>query len=236
MMWNADTQGGSAFLSSREAEARRHAGLVMSLARRFAGRAEIADLYQAGCVGLLRAIDRYDQSRGTTFSTFAVPIILSEIVAYLRGSGPIHVPRPVRELAQKCRHAQDSFRAELSREPQATEIAARLGIDAADVVYAMESEAHVYSLFDQVSFDHESLELHEVLPGDLGVETSVCESIALSDALSALSEIERRVVAMRFFEERTQAETASLLGISQPQVHRIEKAALLALRRSMEGE
>ncbi len=111
------------------------------------------------------------------------------------------------------------------------------GIDAADVVYAMESEAHVYSLFDQVSFDHESLELHEVLPGDLGVETSVCESIALSDALSALSEIERTVVAMRFFEERTQAETASLLGISQPpQVHRIEKAALLALRRSMEGE
>jgi len=142
----------------------------------------------------------------------------------------------VRELAQKCRHTQDSLRAELSREPQATEIAARLGIDAADVVYAMESEAHVYSLFDQVSFDHESLELHEVLPGDLGVETSVCESIALSDALSALSEIERTVVAMRFFEGRTQAETASLLGISQPQVHRIEKAALLALRRSMEGE
>lgn len=220
----------------REAEVRRHAGLVMSVAHKFAGRAEIADLYQAGCVGLLRAIDKYELSRGTAFSTFAVPIILAEILAYLRGSGPLHVPRPVRELAQKCRYAQDSLRAELSREPQATEIADHLGVDVADVVLAMESEAHVSSLFDHASSDHDSLQLLDIIPGDPAIDARVCESLTLSSALSALPEIQRRVITMRFFEEKTQAEVAVSLGISQPQVHRIEKAALVGLRHAIDGE
>lgn len=226
----------SSSASLREAEVRRHAGLVMSVARRFAGRAEIADLYQAGCVGLLRAIDRYEPSRGTAFSTFAVPIILSEILGYVRGSGPLHVPRPVRELAQKCRYAQDSLRAELSREPKATEIAAHLGVDVADVVLAMESETHVSSLFDQISSDDDSLELQDTLPGDPAIDARVCESLTLSHALSALPEIQRTVIEMRFLEERTQADVARSLGISQPQVHRIEKAALVKLRHALGGE
>lgn len=226
----------SSSTSLREAEVRRHAGLVMTVARKFAGKAEIADLYQAGCVGLLRAIDRFEPSRGTAFSTFAVPIILSEILAYLRGSGPLHVPRPVRELAQKCRYTQDSLRAQLSREPQVTEIAAHLGVDAADVVLAMESGASVSSLSDQVSSDHNSPELLDTLANDPAHEARVCESLTLSHALSALPEIQRRVIAMRFFEERTQAEVAKSLGISQPQVHRIEKAALVGLRHAIGGE
>ncbi|MCR4426053.1 MAG: sigma-70 family RNA polymerase sigma factor [Firmicutes bacterium] len=220
----------------REAVVRRHAGLVMNLARRFAGRAELADLFQAGCVGLLRALDGYDPSRGFAFSTYAVPSIVSEIRAYLRGKGPTHIPRPVRELGGKCLAAQDSLRAELMREPSVAEIAARVGVGAAEVALALESEAPAVSIYETVSSDSESPPILDLIPGPAAPDASVIDSVALRDALRSLPEVQRSVIAMRFFREMTQTEIAASLGMSQPQVHRIEKAALHALRRHMQCE
>lgn len=217
-------------------DVRRHAGLAMSIARRFAGRAELADLHQAACVGLVRAVRTYDPARQTAFTTYAVPLMISEIRAYLRGLGPLHIPRPVRELAQRCRAAHSALSAELCRDPNVSEIAARLSISPADVAFAMDSDAPIRSLHEPICSAPDARLLIDAIPGELAPDESVCNSVVLRTALSRLPPAARAVIVMRFFEERTQAQAATLLGISQPQVHRIEKAALAALRRSMAGE
>lgn len=219
-----------------DADIRRHAGLAMCIAKRFAGRAELADLYQAGCVGLVRAVRTYDPARQTAFTTYAVPLIVSEIRAYLRGSGPLHIPRPVRELGQRCRAAQSALGAELGRDPNVSQIAARLGVSPADVAFAMESDAPIRSLHEPAYTASNALSLIDAIPGEPAPDEGVCNSLVLKSALSRLSPDARAVIVMRFFEERTQAQVAKALGISQPQAHRVEKAALRELRRSMAGE
>ncbi|MEA4882183.1 MAG: sigma-70 family RNA polymerase sigma factor [Clostridia bacterium] len=216
--------------------ARRHAGLVMSLARRFAGRAELVDLYQAGCVGLLRAIDRFDPERGSAFSTYAAPLIVSEMISYLRGLGPVHLPRPVRELAIRCRRAQDALRSELLREPTISEISLMVGADPADVAWAMESGSSVASIDERVSGADNSLPLIDVIPGSQSHEQAIVESASLHSAISGLADIQQTVIRMRYFEQLTQVQVAHALGISQPKAHRLEKAALMALRRSIDAE
>ncbi len=217
-------------------EIRRHAGLAMSIARRFAGRAELADLYQAACIGLVRAVRAYDPARGTAFTTYAAALMISEIRMYLRGQGPLHIPRPVRELAHKCRAAHSALSAELGRDPSVTEIAARLSVSPADVAFAMDSDAPIRSLDEPVYNAPDARLLMDMIPGELAWDESTLSSVMLQTALSRLPKAMQAVIAMRFFEERTQAETAALLGVSQPQVHRIEKAALAALRRSATRE
>lgn len=219
-----------------DADIRRHAGLAMYIAKRFSGRAELADLYQAGCVGLVRAMRTYDPTRQTAFTTYAVPLIISEILAYLRGSGPLHIPRPVRELGQKCREAHSALAAELGSDPNVSQIAARLGVSPADVAFAMDSDAPVRSLDEPAYAASDGLSLLDAIPGEPMPDDDVCDSLALKNALGHLSANARAVILMRFFEERTQAQVAKALGISQPQAHRIEKAALRELRRSMAGE
>jgi RNA polymerase sporulation-specific sigma factor len=218
-----------------DADIRRHAGLAMYIAKRFAGRAELADLYQVGCVGLVRAVRTYDPTRQTAFTTYAVPLIISEIRAYLRGSGPLHIPRTVREFGRKCREAHGALVAELGCDPLISQIAARLGVSPADVAFAMDSDAPIRSL-DEPTCASDSLSLLDAIPGESMPDEGVCDSLVLKDALSRLSADARAVIVMRFFEERTQAQVAKVLGISQPQAHRIEKAALRELRRSMAGE
>lgn len=218
------------------ADISRHAGLAMYIAKRFAGRAELADLYQAGCVGLVRAVRTYDPARQTAFTTYAVPIIISEIRSYLRGAGPLHIPRPVRELGQKCREAQSALALELGQDPDVSQIAARLGISPADVAFAMDSDAPVRSLDESTSATSDGLSLLDIIPGEPMPDEAVCNSLVLGNALGRLSDSARAVIVMRFFEERTQAQVAEALGISQPKAHRIEKAALRELRRSMISE
>ncbi|HNY67387.1 MAG TPA: sigma-70 family RNA polymerase sigma factor [Bacillota bacterium] len=219
-----------------DADIRRHAGLAMYIAKRFAGRAELADLYQAGCVGLVRAMRTYDPARQTAFTTYAVPLIISEIRAYLRGSGPLHIPRPVRELGQRCREAHNALAAQLGSDPDVSQIAARLGISPADVAFAMDWDAPVRSLDEPAHSSPDSMSLLDAIPGEPMPEESVCDSLVLRNALGRLNPDARAVIVMRFFEERTQAQVATALGISQPQAHRIEKAALRELRQSMAGE
>ena len=219
-----------------EADIRRHARLAMYIAKRFAGRAELADLYQAACVGLVRAVRTYDPARQTAFTTYAVPLMISEIRAYLRGSGPLHIPRPVRELGHKCREARGALVAELGCDPLVSQIAARLGVSPADVAFAMDSAAPIRSLDEPACAASDSLSPLDALPGEQMHADGVCDSLVLKDALSRLSADARAVIVMRFFEERTQAQVAKVLGISQPQAHRIEKATLRELRRSMAGE
>lgn len=219
-----------------DADIRRHARLAMYIAKRFAGRAELADLYQAGCVGLVRAVRTYDPARQTAFTTYAVPLIISEIRAYLRGSGPLHIPRPVRELGQKCRAAHGALVAELGCDPLVSQIAARLGVSPADVAFAMDSDAPIRSLDEPSGAASDGLSLLDAIPGEQMPDEDVCDSLVLKTALSRLSADARAVIIMRFFEERTQVQVAKALGISQPQAHRIEKAALRELKRSMAGE
>ncbi len=162
--------------------------------------------------------------------------MISEIRAYLRGSGPLHIPRPVRELGQKCREARDALIAELGCDPLVSQIAARLGVSPADVALAMDSDAPIRSLDEPAGPASDGLSLLDAIPGEQMPDESVCDSLALRNALSRLNPDARAVIVMRFFEERTQAQVAKALGISQPQAHRIEKAALRELRRSMAGE
>ena len=205
-----------------DTDIRRHAGLAMYIAKRFAGRAELADLYQAGCVGLVRAMRTYDPTRQTAFTTYAVPLIISEIRAYLRGSGPLHIPRPVRELGQRCRQAHGALVAELGCDPNVSQIAARLGVSPADVAFAMDSDAPIRSLDEPAYIASDGLSLLDAIPGEPMPDEGVCDSLVLKNALSRLGADAQAVIVMRFFEERTQAQVAKALGISQPQAHRIE--------------
>lgn len=221
-----------------EAMARRHAGLVMSIARRFSGRAEIADLYQAGCVGLLKALAAYDPGRGVAFSTYAVPVITGEIVGYLRGNGPVHVPRTVRESAGACVAAIDYLRGELGREPTASEVGARTGLSAPEVVFALESLEHPRSLDAPASPQNPDADpLASILP-DPGQDPgeAACTNVWLLSAVKLLPAPQRQVIALRFFRCMTQAETAAALGYSQAHIHRLERAAFASLRAELARE
>ncbi|MGB4338853.1 MAG: sigma-70 family RNA polymerase sigma factor [Bacillota bacterium] len=218
--------------------ARQHAPLVMKIAARFSGRAELADVYQAGCVGLLKAIAGFDPRRGAAFSTYAVPVIVGEIVAYLRGSGPLHVPRTVRQAARACSAAIEALRAELGREPTASEVGRRVGLSAADVVFALESLRPPTSLDAAAALDDPaSGALISCLPdaADDPAETA-CRNVSLRRAISMLPHTQRQVVVLRFFRDLTQAEVARLLGCSQAHVHRLERAALKLLRSALASE
>ena len=148
----------------------------------------------------------------------------------------MHIPRPLRELAQKCQGAQGALQAELGRAPTVPEIATKLGISPADVAFAMDSAMPVRSLYEPAYTTPDAPPLIDAIPGEPSPAEVVCDSVALKNALSQLSAPARSVIIMRFFEERTQVQVAKALGVSQPQAHRIEKAALVELRRNMAGE
>lgn len=217
--------------------ARRHAGLVVSIARRFSGRAELADLYQAGCVGLIKALRNYDPGMGTAFTTYAVPTITGEIIDYLRGNGPIHVPRTIRESAQTCMKVLDGLRAEFGREPTASEIGGRAGLTAPEVVFALESLERPLSLSAPASAtEHDSPLLQFIAAKNEDPSEEACRNVWVRLALAKLPELQRRVVILRFFCNLSQTQAAATLGCSQAHVHRMEKAALRFLRTELACE
>ncbi|OPZ61964.1 MAG: RNA polymerase sigma-F factor [Firmicutes bacterium ADurb.Bin506] len=221
-----------------DALARQHAPLVMGIALRFSGRAETADLYQAGCVGLLKALAAYDPKRGVAFSTYAVPVITGEIISYLRGNGPVHVPRTIRESASACVRAIECLRGEFGREPTASEVGARTGMSAPDVVFALESLERPRSLDAPASphqLDSEPLSSLVPDPGQNPGDVA-CTNVWLRSALKQLPASQRQVIALRFFRGMTQAETAAVLGYSQAHIHRLERAAFTSLRAELARE
>ena len=210
--------------------------LVLSIAHRFSQSGEdIDDLFQIGCVGMIKAIDNFDISQNVQFSTYAVPMIMGEIKRYLRDStNPIRVSRSVRDTAYKALKAREQLTAATQKDPTITEIANEIGIDREDIVMALEAIQSPVSIYEPLYTDgNDTLCLYDQIKDKKNQEDTVVNNLALKDALSRLSDRERQIINMRYFDGKTQMETASEIGISQAQVSRLEKCALRAMRNTL---
>lgn len=211
-----------------------NAGLIWSVVRRFLGRGVDADdLYQLGCMGLLKAIDGFDESFGTRFSTYAVPKISGEIRRFLRDDGAIKVSRGVKEQATQIRAARSLLEQRIGREPTLSELEWETGISAEDIVYAETATGPAESLQRESGEDGFSLEL---VLGDYGAEEKMLERVSLKSAIDRLPERERQVIALRFFHGMTQQNCARVLHVSQVQISRLERRAIDALRQLLEEQ
>ena len=209
--------------------------LVLSIIQRFGGRGENPDdLFQVGCIGLIKAIDNFDLSVGVKFSTYAVPMIIGEIRRYLRDNNTIRVSRSMRDLAYRALTVREEITRERQCEPSPQEIAERLGEKKEDVVCAMEAIVEPLSLYEPVySENGDSLYVMDQIADTGASDEAWLENIALAEAMKHLSERERAIIDMRFYKNKTQMEIAEEIGISQAQVSRLEKGALERMRRQL---
>lgn len=207
--------------------------LVLSVVQRFQGRGESPDdLFQVGCIGLMKAIDNFNTELGVRFSTYAVPMIIGEIRRYLRDNNPIRVSRSLRDTAYKALQARDRLVAEMNREPSVGEIAKALDVPEEDVVLALEAIQDPVSLFEPIYNDGgDAIYIIDQVKDPRHTDSQWLENLAVSEALRRLTEREQRILRMRFFEGRTQMEVAGEIGISQAQVSRLEKNALQHMRK-----
>ena len=205
-----------------------NSGLIWSVVRRFTGRGvDAEDLYQLGCVGLLKAIDGFDESFGTRFSTYAVPKISGEIRRFLRDDGAVKVSRGVKEQASQVRAARGALEQRIGREPTLSELARETGLSVEEIVFAETATGPAESLQRESGEDGFSLEL---VLGDYGAEEKMLEHVAVRSAVEKLPERERQVISLRFFHGMTQQNCARVLHVSQVQVSRLERRAIDALR------
>lgn len=202
--------------------------LVLSVVQGFMGRGENPDdLFQVGCIGLMKAIDNFDLSLNVKFSTYAVPLISGEMRRYIRDNNSIRVSRSVRDLAYKALQAKEELSLTLQREPTATEISALLGVSRAEVINALEAIAAPVSIYEPVYSDGaDSVYLLDQIKDNDNTDEAWINSIALTDAIEKLGKRERLILELRFFNGKTQTEVANEIGISQAQVSRIEKSAI----------
>ena len=207
--------------------------LVLSIVQRFGNRGENPDdLFQVGCIGLLKAIDNFDLSMNVRFSTYAVPMIIGEIRRYLRDNNAIRVSRSVRDVAYKALSARDELAAQKGVEPKMQEIAERLSLPASQVVFALDAIAEPVSLFEPIFNDGgDPIYVVDQVKDERESEQRWTEELCISNALACLNEREQKIINLRFFVGKTQMEVADEIGISQAQVSRWEKNALLHLRR-----
>lgn len=210
--------------------------LVLSVIQRFSSRGENADdLFQVGCIGLMKAIDNFDVTQNVRFSTYAVPMIIGEIRRYLRDNNAIRVSRSMRDTAYKSLQARERLQNRLNREPTVAEIAAEMGLPQEEIIFAMEAIQDPVSLFEPVYNDGgDALYIMDRVRDDRERDENWVEDIAIRDAMRRLGEREKRIMQLRFFDGRTQMEVAQEIGISQAQVSRLEKQALLHMRRNMQ--
>ena len=195
--------------------------LVLSVIQRFANRGENADdLFQVGCIGLIKAIDNFNTDLDVRFSTYGVPMIVGEIRRYLRDNSTMRVSRAMRDTAYKVLQAKEAYMAEHQREPTVDEIARMLELKREDVVFALDA------IVDPVS-------LYEPVYSDSGDTICVMEQIALREAIAKLSDREKRILSLRFFQGKTQMEVSTEVGISQAQVSRLEKNALRQIKKDL---
>ena len=209
--------------------------LVLSVIQRFLGRGENPDdLFQVGCIGLLKAIANFDTTKDVRFSTYGVPMIAGELRRYLRDYSPIRVSRSVRDLAYRVLQCKQAMTAEDGREPTFEQIAKRMELPVEDVVSAMDAVSTPVSLYEPVYTDGgDPLTVMDQVRDVKNTDEQWLESIALRQAMQGLSEREKRILALRFYDGRTQMEVAGSLGISQAQVSRLEKGALAAIRKAI---
>ena len=209
--------------------------LVLSILQRFSGRRENADdLFQVGCVGLIKAIDNFNTELNVRFSTYAVPMIVGEIRRYLRDNNTLRVSRSLRDLAYRALAAREKLSAGLMRDPTAAEIAAEIGESEKTVAEALEAIVEPVSIYESVYSDGEdSVYVIDKLCDTGESDENWIEDIALKEALKKLNEREKKIIALRYYAGRTQMEIAEEIGISQAQVSRLEKGALERMRREM---
>ena len=211
--------------------------LVLSVTQRFLGRGENPDdLFQVGCIGLLKAVQNFDETKEVRFSTYGVPMIAGEIRRYLRDNSAIRVSRSVRDLAYRVLQCKEQLQLEQGKEPTMEQIALRLELPVAEVVGAMDAIAAPISLYDPVYSDGgDPLTVMDQVRDTRNTDEKWLEQIALRDAMAQLGEREKQILSLRFREGRTQMEVAREIGISQAQVSRLEKNALGIIRKAIES-
>ncbi|MDO4334052.1 MAG: RNA polymerase sporulation sigma factor SigG [Eubacteriales bacterium] len=206
--------------------------LVLSIIKRFASSNEnVDDLFQIGCIGLIKAIDNFNTELGVKFSTYAVPMIVGEIRRFLRDNNSIRVSRSLRDTAYKAIYARENLMKKNQKEPTITEVATEIGISREDIVYALDAIQNPMSLYEPVYTDGgDTLYVMDQIKDKKNKEETWVEHLSLTDAMKRLNDREHEIIVLRFFEGKTQMEVAAIIGISQAQVSRLEKNALRAMR------
>ncbi len=219
--------------SARERLVSGNLKLVLSVIKRFQNRGEFSDdLFQVGCIGLMKAVDHFDLGQNVKFSTYAVPMILGEIRRYLRDNNTIRVSRSLREIAYKSLKTRDYLAARYSREPTIGEISGEIGIPREEIVMALDAVQDPVSLYEPLFGDEsDPVYVMDQVGDEKNRDERWLDGITVQDAISKLNEREKHILMLRFFQGKTQMEVASLIGISQAQVSRLETAALRHLRK-----
>lgn len=207
--------------------------LVLSVIKRFYGRGEnLDDLFQIGCIGLIKAMDNFDLDLNVQFSTYAVPMIAGEIRRYLRDNNSIRVSRSVRDLAYKAIQYKDKFNKEKGREPTIEEIAKELGVEKEEIAFSFDAIQDPVSLQEPVYNDgSESIFIMDQVKDTKNSDESWADNMTIAEALKRLNEKEKKIIKKRYFDGRTQMEVADEIGISQAQVSRLEKSALENIKK-----
>ena len=219
-------------LQAREDYIKGNLRLVLSVIKRFAGNGEnVDDLFQIGCIGLIKAIDNFDPTMNVKFSTYAVPMIIGEIRRYLRDNNAIRVSRSLRDTAYKAIHARELLMKQNLQEPTIPEIAAETGLTKEEIVFALDAIQSPVSLYEPVYTDGgDTLYVMDQISDKKSREETWVEELSLSDAMKRLGEREHYIIQLRFFQGKTQMEVAEEIQISQAQVSRLEKSALKNMR------
>ena len=206
--------------------------LVLSVIKRFSSSSEnVDDLFQIGCIGLIKAIDNFDSSLNVKFSTYAVPMIQGEIRRHLRDNNTIRVSRSIKDTAYKVIYTKEDLMRRTMKEPTIEEISKEIGISKEDIIYALDAIQNPMSLYDPIYTDGgDTLYVMDQVSDKKNKEENWVEHISLNEAIKRLGEREKELITLRFFEGKTQMEVASLIGISQAQVSRLEKNALRIMR------
>ena len=209
--------------------------LVLSVIRRFNNRGEnVDDLFQVGCIGLIKAIDNFDLSQNVLFSTYAVPMIIGEIRRHLRDNNSIRVSRSLRDIAYKALQIRENLTVKNNREPTIDEVAKELGLSKEEVSNALDAIQDPVSLYEPIFNDGtDSLFLMDQIGDDKNIDENWIEDIAISEGLKKLNDREQMIIRKRFFDGKTQMEVADEIGISQAQVSRLEKSALMHMKKNI---
>ena len=209
--------------------------LVLSVIQKFTGRGEsMDDLFQVGCIGLIKAVDAFDLNQNVQFSTYGVPMIAGELRRFLRDHSAVRVSRSLRDTAYKVLQAKEKLTAETGREPDTDAVARALGIPRQEVVFALEAICDPVSLYEPVyNAAGESITVMDQVGDSRNTDEQWLMQIALDQAMSGLSQREKHILALRFFDGRTQMEVAGEIGISQAQVSRLEKNAINQIKKNL---
>lgn len=222
-------------VEAREVLVKENVGLIWSIVRRFSNRGyELDDLFQIGCIGLLKAIDKFDTSYDVQFSTYAVPMIIGEIKRFIRDDGMIKVSRSLKEMGNKARITREVLNSQYGREPTIEEIANHMGASVEEIVLALESSSEVESLHKTIyQGDGNPIYLLDKVKSMEDESSKIIDLLALRDILGQLTPKEKEIITLRYFQDKTQTEIAEKMGISQVQVSRLEKKILENMKKKL---